>query len=325
MEQSANASSSLEVPQARLRPRGQGHRRRASQYSQYSRTNSLIETIQEEGASPNSAAGERSFIFPPNASHDSVHIVDPDDPFEWDEDAWLQTLRRFHQLRTEADEEVETSKKTWHDTPWSIHALQSFNPPAHATGMKAMLEHSQKTYLPLPFELRSRRVSLRSRASPYGRTYTITVSHKNVHDNSSILQDLSTNLSTNIASPPSYANLKPSVMDIASPPPSLSAMNPISPFHFEFLNQPAPPAMPAPAPPPPRQRVPSATRRSALGWSRRTAATPKEVKSSNKENAPPSGVVLMSPTESLRLSRPRPKGRVSSGQAPAARPSGLKA
>lgn len=168
--------------------------------------------------------------------------------------------------------------------------------------MKAMLEHSQKTYLPLPFEVRQRRVSLRSRASPYGRTYTITVSPKAAHagntTNTSILHELS----TNIASPPSVANLKPNKADFASPAPALAAVNPLSPFHFDFLHNPPAASMVASDPVlAPRQRVASATRRTALGWSKRKESqTPKEVKSSNKENAPPSGVVLM---RYIRLSR----------------------
>lgn len=86
----------------------------------------MIETILEEAASPTSPRADTSFMFPPPATaNDSVLIVDHDvDASDWDEDTWLQAMRRYHELRTEAHEEVETSRKMWHDTPWSVHALQ---------------------------------------------------------------------------------------------------------------------------------------------------------------------------------------------------------
>lgn len=86
----------------------------------------MIETIQEEASSPTSARPDASFMFPPPAHADhSVVVVDQDiDASDWDEDSWLQALRRYYELHREANEEVETSRKLWNDTPWSIHALQ---------------------------------------------------------------------------------------------------------------------------------------------------------------------------------------------------------
>lgn len=50
-----------------------------------------------------------------------------------------------------------------------ILILLAFEPPHHAEGMKAMLEHSVQTYGPLPSELRPHRMRSRkdSRPSPY--------------------------------------------------------------------------------------------------------------------------------------------------------------
>jgi len=108
-------SGSLQAPLAHARSRT------TSQYSQYS--NSFIETIQEEAISP--AAVTFGFLFPQTTGHSSVHSTDQDtDGGDLDDTAWLSALRRYHDLRTEAHDEVEMSKRMWMDTRSSMLATQ---------------------------------------------------------------------------------------------------------------------------------------------------------------------------------------------------------
>jgi hypothetical protein len=92
-------------------------------------------------------------------------------------------LRKYYTLKDEADVTIQESKQLWLDTPFSIYAAQctsylisgrlpliisaAFEPPAHRTGMRALLEHSRKTYGPLSAELRRIRSRTNSRPSPY--------------------------------------------------------------------------------------------------------------------------------------------------------------
>ncbi|VDB92392.1 unnamed protein product [Peniophora sp. CBMAI 1063] len=47
------------------------------------------------------------------------------------------------------------SRRMWHGTPFSVYAVQSFDPPAHIPGMRAILEHSQQSHGPLPSDIRA--------------------------------------------------------------------------------------------------------------------------------------------------------------------------
>ncbi|KZT25561.1 hypothetical protein NEOLEDRAFT_1178340 [Neolentinus lepideus HHB14362 ss-1] len=262
----------------RARSRGAGHRRRisearASRHSIYS----VYETIHEElsgASSPSSPAGPPSVnatvgSFP----SESVLVVDQDiDTMEWDGEGGPTVLRKYYALRAEAHETVKESKRVWIDTPFSVFAVQSFQPPCRPDGMKALLEHSQKNYGPLPSELRPRRIRSRadSRPSPYPRS-KLSLSPEEIR----IVEQ---EQSPESARPPVLQDVSvhPNVM---SSPPALEAIKGVSPLVVKFdksredsMN------MPTHAP---RPRVASTVRRNALGWSKRNAtATAKE----NREN-----------------------------------------
>lgn len=159
----------------------------------------------------------------------------------------------------------------------------------HPSGMQALLEHSQKTYGPLPFELllQRRRSRTSSRPSPYPRSRktSLTSSHSRPSIDLNIpnitfgsldvhpLQEVSVN--TNID------------MNILSPPPALNPLKPVSPLVVDFRDKShqtqvnkenASLGLPVPAA---RPRVASNARRSALGWSKRSTGKSAE---ENKEN-----------------------------------------
>jgi serine/arginine repetitive matrix protein 2 len=179
----------------RVRSKGHGHRRRLSGI-QLSRR-SVYETIEEENHTsvtdgfPDSVKAALSPVV-----DDSVIIVDPDDvsTSEWDERG-VVALRKYYTLKDEADVTIKESKQSWLDTPFSIYAVQcmshlisggllltrftAFEPPAHRSGMRALLEHSRQTYGPLSAELRRIRSRTSSRPSPYPqpqRTVKISLS-----------------------------------------------------------------------------------------------------------------------------------------------------
>ena len=167
----------------RVRSKGHGHRRRLSGI-QLSRR-SVYETIEEENHTsvtdgfPDSVKAALSPVI-----DDSIIIVDPDDAStsEWDERG-IVALRKYYTLKDEADVTIKESKQSWLDTPFSIFAAQcmlylisgrllltllaAFEPPAHRSGMRALLEHSRQTYGPLSAELRRIRSRTSSRPSPY--------------------------------------------------------------------------------------------------------------------------------------------------------------
>ncbi|KAG6896180.1 hypothetical protein C0992_009838 [Termitomyces sp. T32_za158] len=149
------------------RARGHGHRRRA----QASRS-SVYETIEEEKmnspmsqkTSPHTLKDTPTIRRPLKPDNDRVGLAQISN-----NESGTLTLRRYYALRDEARTTVVESKRVWRDTPSSIFAIQSFEPPRHPAGMQALLEHSVKNYGPLPSELRPRRVRSRtsSRPSPY--------------------------------------------------------------------------------------------------------------------------------------------------------------
>jgi hypothetical protein len=87
----------------------------------------------------------------------------------WDDERGIVALRKYYALKDEAQDTVTESKRQWLDTPFSVFAVQTFQPPRHHAGMQALLEHSVQNYGPLPSELRPRRMrsQTQSRPSPY--------------------------------------------------------------------------------------------------------------------------------------------------------------
>jgi len=189
-----------------------------------------------------------------------------------------------------------------------------------------MLEHSQNNYGPLPSELRPRRIRSRtsSRASPYPARIVKASMSPDQH-RASHYEDMyqEANISKPFASPVREPQPVPVLQQITvnpnitivSPPPILD-VKPFSPFAVE-VQKPAFDSyknslgLPIPA----RPRVTSNARRSALGWSKRSSG--KSSSSDHKENSTQG--ILTTPSETLRISRPRPRGRPTPARSPAIR------
>ncbi|KAG8906943.1 hypothetical protein FRB99_005717 [Tulasnella sp. 403] len=135
----------------------------------------IIESIAEEVPGHNGS--------PQAPKHDSF-VTSPEHPIiVWDpqinRDSWRDSrdwdtefgvmLQRYYAFQHQAKEAVEESKLVWPDTEYSRFSLQSFYPPRDPVAIQALIEHSQKTFGPLPLELcvRNPRSRANSRPSPY--------------------------------------------------------------------------------------------------------------------------------------------------------------
>ncbi|KXN81385.1 hypothetical protein AN958_04774 [Leucoagaricus sp. SymC.cos] len=304
---------------ARARPRGQGHRRRYS-HVRLSRAESAYETIQEElpslESSPShSVITETTADFPQDPP---VFIVDGDtakseEQFSfWDDEQGIIALRRYYALQDEARSTITESQRIWSDTPFSLFAVQSFKPPHHAEGMKALLEHSVQNYGPLPSELRPRRARSRrdSRPSPYPQSRPIKVFNSPEPIQPSTLP-------VPIARPPTALTLQvtaPPAPVFSEPPrvfPDTGNLNTMG-SRLENLRT-------------TKSRVGSNAKRTGLGWTKRES-TNKGLADANAVSGKPSistttastdqkenvGMGSITSENSLRLNRPRPKGRPTS-------------
>ncbi|KAJ6619274.1 hypothetical protein B0H10DRAFT_2216971 [Mycena sp. CBHHK59/15] len=250
---------------------------------------SVYETIQEEMASPSpSSPGSRKTSSP--TACQGVFIVEPDVgsvdltnyASGWDDERGIIALRKYYALRHEAEDTVTESRRMWSDTPFSVYALQTFQPPKHPAGMQALLEHSVRNYGPLPSELGPRRVRSRtqSRASPYPRPS----------------QTASPELQTQRPSPAVLHH-------------TFSSNAALQAVERENAWGLAPNARP---------RVASAARRTALGWAKRSTKASTDLKENSITAG--QGSFMMTPGESLRISRPRPRGRPTPARPGAATP-----
>ncbi|KAJ6511227.1 hypothetical protein DFH09DRAFT_999601 [Mycena vulgaris] len=279
----------------RARARGHGHRRRISVAQARASRSSVYETIQEEMTSPAPSTVSRKSSSP--TACQGVFIVEPDagsldlsaGSAGWDDERGIMALRKYYALRHEAEDTVLESKRTWSDTPFSVYALQAFQPPKNPEGMQALLQHSVQNYGPLPSDLGPRRVRSRtqSRASPYPRQGQIAAS-------------------------PEPQLQRPSPAELHRAFVTHSALQPLE-VHAN-VDLPTPPAMMSPKrenawglAPNARPRVASAARRSALGWAKRSTKASTDQKENNTSTTAVS--FMMTPGESLRISRPRPRGR----------------
>ncbi|KIK98105.1 hypothetical protein PAXRUDRAFT_725108 [Paxillus rubicundulus Ve08.2h10] len=282
--------SNAAFDRVRPRARGHGHRRRISQ-ARASRT-SIYETIEEEMTSSFSPMNSPEHSAPGSATKTvkvplsaintmgppRVFVVDPetssvDSLSMWDDESGITALRKYYALRDEAQDTVTESKRVWLDTPFSIFAVQSFDPPHHPSGMQALLEHSLQNYGPLPSELRPRRMRSRveSRPSPYPRTIktSFSMSPATEHFRAAVASCVAT--STNSPAPHQPAlskalqqvtvdsNVAPTFLNAGEKPTESKAfaISPVKPEVVFGL--------------PPRPRVGSTARRVALGWAKRSA------------------------------------------------------
>ncbi|KAK2467490.1 hypothetical protein APHAL10511_000345 [Amanita phalloides] len=290
---------------ARVRARGQGHRRRYSA-ARMSR-NSIYETIEEEVTSGNSPSHTvTSFKSASPTTTRPIIVVDPDigsmdltsDGSFWDSERGFVALNKCYALRNEADDVVVESQKVWVDTPFSLYAVQSFYPPRNPEGMKTFLQHSVQNYGPLPSHLRPRRRSrTHSRPSPYPQSRVSKVFHApEPKDSPSVDQRVDkSQTSLVLQEVPVNPNVPP------SPAPSFKVFSP----EKESVKRGAPFGQPAIRP-----RVGSTARRTALGGTKRNGRSSGGDQKENKENKENVGMgSAKSPGKSLRLNRPRPRGR----------------
>ncbi|KAH7918158.1 hypothetical protein BV22DRAFT_1200072 [Leucogyrophana mollusca] len=317
--------SNAALDRVRPRARGHGHRRSISR-TRDSRA-SIYETIEEEmttSLSPVSSPGRsvpgsvtKMAQLPESATKTlgpgRVFVRDPetasvDSTSMWDDETGITALRKYYALRDEAEDTVTESKRVWLDTAFSLFAVQSFDPPRHPARTQALLEHSVQNYGPLPSHLRPRRVRSRvnSRPSPYPRTIKTSFTSSPAAEQqvqASVPADTARiNALQQVSINPNIASLatEGQIGDLKS-----LAMSPGKPERVFGL--------------PPRPRVGSNARRVALGWAKRSTGRSGI---ENKENASVGNITLggggtgnvsqglvMTPSESLRLNRPRPRGR----------------
>ncbi|KAF9065359.1 hypothetical protein BDP27DRAFT_1424922 [Rhodocollybia butyracea] len=298
--------SNISRQRDRARARGEGHRRRISQ-ARASRS-SVYETIEEELYSPNDTPLSRSTASKKSSPTviQPVFIVDPSDSASihsmdsWDEERGIVAMRRYYELRSEAEYTVNESKRLWVDTPFSVFALQNFDPPRHPSGMQALLASSVQSYGPLPSELRPLRRRTSSRPSPYPQGRTVRVSLSPDCPRPAIITEPSPRVSGVAQNVP----LKEVVVNA-----NLASNSPVVPLASKvFSREMNSPEKPLTKRENVRPRVASTARRTALGWSKRSAKASSEL----KENANSSfgqGMGMTPGNTSLRFSRPRPRGR----------------
>ncbi len=153
--------------------------------------------------------------------------------------------------------------------------------------MQAILEHSQKTYGPLPHELRAmrRRSRTLSRPSPYPRSRksSLTASTEKSIPQISLFAPEVSPLKELPVNTNRIANA-----NILSPAPALQPLQPVSPLDLNWqekshqnINVADPATFGVPISNV-RRRVHSNARRSALGWSKRSSG---KSSTENKENA----------------------------------------
>ena len=244
---------------------------------------SAYETIQEESpGSPDPGEAQAPEIEIPVAVYNSVHsvhIADGIDCMEigWDDERGIIAMRRYGALKNEADDAVEESKRIWLDTPFSLFAVQSFQPPHHPSGMEAMLEHSQQNYGPLPPDLRCHcsRSRTYSRPSPYPQRTVKSASPESASPQRSPQKKERTIANTPVAT--TTQPLRPKSVNVNSrtPAPAIKAPNPISPFIVDFDKSKGDKSFNERTI---RPRVTSSTRRAALGWSKRNTGKSSELK-----------------------------------------------
>ncbi|KAJ6451363.1 hypothetical protein C8R47DRAFT_1229888 [Mycena vitilis] len=249
--------SSTARDRVRARARGQGHRRRGSA----AQTRVPPSTRPSRRSSPAllPLSAPKRALAPPRIKAGSMDLSTG-----WDDERGIIALRRYYALRHEADDAVTESRRQFLDTPFFLYALQAFSPPKNPEGMQALLQHSVQNYGPLPSELGPRRVRSRtsSRASPYPRQGLIPASPDQQRSSPAALHRLA-------SSPLRPLEVNPNV-DVHMSPVVLSPKR-------ENAWGLAPNARP---------RVASATRRTALGWTRRSTKASTDLKENNNQHRP---------------------------------------
>ncbi|KAF8628946.1 hypothetical protein AX15_003635 [Amanita polypyramis BW_CC] len=312
--------SNLESPLSRtaktqIRARVRGHMRAASR--------SLVhETIEEEAPGVDSET--------PIPAITSLQLCTPEALFLESKKRMdtRETLKHYHALKLEAETTVTESKKQWIDTPYSISAVQNFQPPCDVEAMHSLLEDSMKNYRPLPSELRHhRRRSSRtfsSRMSPYAhaRMSRLMSPQKSIASPSPSSKKTRGNLVAEASSPSLLQEIAIKRNSFATPAPNSAATDPFTPLNKRKSGKETPRyASPLKMksvfgrPPASRQGVSLESHLKAKSVHRQASPSKQSVTSGkstkhtqrNKENEQPEP--LKTPGGSLRVDRPRPRYR----------------
>ncbi|KAF9449617.1 hypothetical protein P691DRAFT_799115 [Macrolepiota fuliginosa MF-IS2] len=328
--------STLQHARTRARARGHGHRRRYS-HVRASQSNSVYETIEEELPSAvtspahsvmtekTSSPTQSQPVFIVESDMASIHSTPDETVSIWDDERGIIALRRYYALQDEVQSTVTESKRVWSDTPFPVSAVQSFEPPHHAEGMKALLEHSVQTYGPLPSELRPHRIRSRrdSRPSPYpqSRPPKVTNSPEMLRP-SAPFSDAGRH---SLVTPVLQQALLNKKMNVPVAAPILDSIKSLPPLIPHDENTRKPELTQDNKRGITRPRVASNARRTALGWTKRSTGPKGSTEPANitggklstgastmstdqKENVVGMGNII-TPGDNLRFSRPRPKGR----------------
>ncbi|KAF8957811.1 hypothetical protein BDZ97DRAFT_2061970 [Flammula alnicola] len=286
--------STFSMNRVRARARSTGHRQRYSK-AHISRS-SVYETIEEEMMSSHSFSPAQSLLSKKSSAttrqpifivdHDTVSINSQSEEPTWDDERGIVALRKYYAFRDEA------------------HTTITFQAPAEPAGMQAPLKHSVQTYGPLPSDLRPRRMRSRtsSRPSPYpqARISKGTLLPEQTWISNSIIDYQRIPV---LQQKPINKNIH--MMTTA---PSLEVLKPFSPLVMDIEPKHENAFGLAPNV---RPRVGSTARRTALGWSKHSNGNGKS-STDQKENVAATGIV-MTPGDTLRINRPRPRGRPTPG------------
>ncbi|CAE6467383.1 unnamed protein product [Rhizoctonia solani] len=344
-------SISAQVPPStgrRARTRAQDQRRRQSYGSRSSVNLSISEDDLPRGASAfvsrahsnaDSSASESVVVINPDAQMaEMIEMISAGYVFSNEQ---LEAVTRYCALRNEAVETVTRSQKIWQDTDFSRFTLSTFEPPTNSSDIKAMIDHSQATYNEIPVEVYRRprnrhsrnypraspyhvsRHSFKSTMSPHTRLATESVEHALAL--LPPMYDLTSRSPRPVPESP-YGSL--TGMGLLSPGPGARAIPTAAPLSPLVVNvQPVTSIEEKSSKPGLRPRAGSDAR-SALGWGRKPSAssingkapaTQAVVPTAAKENE--AAGTMSNTNHNLRFNRPRPKGRVASGNA---RPSTLR-
>ncbi|TFK24318.1 hypothetical protein FA15DRAFT_419231 [Coprinopsis marcescibilis] len=176
LSNTTHPTSTLATARNRARTQGTSHRRRYSK-AHISRP-SVNETIDEESNASSSEADHSDpctsatkKLTGVESSPMVIYLVDEDtqsfvqeDISMWDDERGILALRKYYTLKDEATTTVMESQRAWEDTPFSVFAVQTFDPPRQPDAMQALLEHSVRNYVLLPtslHQIQERLVNLR--------------------------------------------------------------------------------------------------------------------------------------------------------------------
>ncbi|KAI0354141.1 hypothetical protein OH77DRAFT_1437719 [Trametes cingulata] len=240
---------------------------------------------------PTSQSAAEQFGSP--SVNNSVYIGESDTDSvysDWDEDRGFMTVYHYWALREEAQGTVKERRRVWVDTPSRRPVLDL----RCASGARALAAESwslASRTASSPGRHRKRRRTLSATCGPRPRRRSLIRTSVHKQPVLRAVRKCENVLSASLV----YA---------------LEEIKPFSPLHIELdTSKQGKTAFGLPA----RPRVTSSTRRTALGWSKRSTGKPST--QDCKENLSAS-MIIPTPSETLRINRPRPRGRPTPARVP---------